>query len=115
MSTAVDSLIAAANTVTGLRGYYGDAVGSVQLPAVIVGLPTVEVSAECRALEANFPVTLVVQMRDTAMTELFGFIDALVAAIETTTRADVTAGSPVLYELDNGEAVGMQLTVNYPV
>jgi hypothetical protein len=114
LSTAADNLVAAANTVTGLRGYYGDRVGQLQLPAAVVGLPTLEFNAECAALEASFPVTVVVAMDDRSMTALFALVDALQAAIETTTRATVDAAVPVSYTLDNGEAVGFQLTVSYP-
>lgn len=115
LSNAVDALVTASNTVTGLRGYYGDAVGSVQLPAVVVGVPSLEFNAQCAAMEATFPVTLVVQLRDGSMTELFGYVDALQAAIESSTRATVDAATPVAYSLDNAEAVGFELSVSYPV
>lgn len=115
LGDAVDSMIAAANTVTGLRGYYGDNFASLQLPAVVVGLPSLEWQTQCGGMVATFPVTLVIAMDDRVMSSLFSYVEAVQAAIETSRKATVTDIIPVSYNLDNGQAVGFELTVQYDI
>lgn len=123
MSTAVteamDALVAGINTLAKLRGYRADQLGKIQLPAGIVGIPSLDWKAYCTdPSEGQFPVTLVARLGEGVtefLTETIGpFAEALEAAGGT---VDPDAGATPL-EVDFGEGligVGYQVIVQYPL
>ncbi len=113
---ALAALLAAADTVDGLKGYRGDALGKIQLPAVAVGAPTLTWQVYCTdPTEASFPVTLMVPLGEGALDALLALLPTLQAALEENTPAAVTEATPAALDLGNGSVATYQLTVNYPL
>jgi hypothetical protein len=112
---AMEALVAAASRVEGLHGYRGDQLGQVQLPAVVVGVPTLRWENYDEApTSARFPVTLLLRLDNLSFEGLLGHLPVLQAAIEGDTPATVAEALPVAHEIAGG-AAGYELTVEFPL
>lgn len=118
LATALDNLVAALDTVEGLKGLRGDQVGKVVLPCAMVGMPTPTWGTYGPGPlpdGATFPVTLLVRLDDQAIESLLRYLEATVLALETT-PAVVTAAVPLSFDLGQGvTAAAVELTVEYPL
>lgn len=115
---ALEELRVATNKIPKLRAYRGDQLGSIQLPAVVIGLPSLTWEAYCEdPTDARFPVAILVPLDNKAMDQLMAFAVPVVKAIETTgATVDPEAGlTPFSQELGNNvTAAGYELFVDYP-
>lgn len=114
---ALDDVLEAARSVSGLSAADADQLGTATLPVVLVGAPGLEGTEFCSALsEATFPVTLLVRLEAGAIRRLLGFLQAVVDAIEGETPAVVGSVVALSYDLGNGvTAAAYELTVTYPL
>lgn len=123
MSTAVtvamDALVAAIKTVPNLYGYRADQLGKIQLPAGIVGLPTLDWTSFCTdPNEGRFPVTLVAQLGEGVAEFLTSTIGPFAEALETTggTVDPDSGATPLEVDFGNGlVGAGYQVLVQYPL
>lgn len=116
---AMDALVAAIKTVPGLDGYRADQLGQVQLPAGIVGLPSLDWTTYCTDPNlGRFPVTLVQRLGEGVAEFLTETIGPFAEALETTgATVDPDSGATPL-EVDFGEGLigaGYQVVVQYPL
>lgn len=116
---AMDALVAAIKTVTGLDGYRADQLGQVQLPAGIVGLPALDWTTYCTDPNVGrFPVTLAQRLGEGVAEFLTETIGPFAEALETTgATVDPDSGATPL-EVDFGDgliAAGYQVIVQYPL
>lgn len=118
VEAAADALKAAINTVDGLRGYRGDGLGKVQLPAGVVGLPALTMASYCQTpTSGRFPVALLVSLDDRAMGKLMRLISPVIAALEEAGGSVDNSAGIEPFSLDIGEgmtAAGYEITVNFP-
>lgn len=119
VTDAMDALVAAVNTVPKLRGYRADQLGKVQLPAGIVGLPSLDWLSYCTdPNHARFPVTLCARLGDGVAETLTETIGPFAEALEVNgATVDPDSGATPL-EVDFGEgliAAGYQVIVQYPL
>lgn len=116
---ALDALLAAANGVAGLTAADADRLGSVALPAVLVGAPTLAWEAFCGdggPTAATFPVTLLVRLEPGAIRRLLRFVADLQGALEDATAASVGEAVPLSYDLGEGvKAAAYELTIEHPL
>lgn len=119
VTDAMDALVAAINTVPKLRGYRGDQLGKLQLPAGVVGLPELNWTTFCTdPNEGRFPVTLVARLGEGVAQFLTETIGPFAEALETTGgTVDPDTGATPL-EVDFGDGLigaGYQVIVQYPL
>lgn len=119
VTEAMDALVAAINTIPKLRGYRADQLGKIQLPAGIVGLPSLDWTAYCTDPNVGrFPVTLVQRLGEGVAEFLTETIGPFAEALETTgATVDPDSGASPL-EVDFGDgliAAGYQVIVQYPL
>lgn len=114
--SVLDALVQACNNVDGLRGYRGDASGQWQLPAVVVGIPTLRWEAYCEDPTAGvYPVTIVVPLDDRAMDALLRHVGPVQKAIEAAGLGTIAAANPVAFDIQNGAAAAYELSVECPL
>jgi hypothetical protein len=119
VTDAMDALVAAIKTVPKLYGYRADQLGKVQLPAGIVGLPSLDWTSYCTdPNQGAFPVTLVARLGAGVVDFLTATIGPFAEALETTGGVvDSNSGATPL-EVDFGEGLigaGYQVIVQYPL
>ena len=120
MSDALDArdvLAAALRTVSGLR-VYTDPGADIDPPAAVVGPPRlVWANLSTSPTQATFGVYLLAKQDETTIDRLYGArLDAVLAAIFDTGRADVQAVQPYAYPASGGvDLPAVEISVEMPL
>lgn len=116
LTAALDDILAAARTVTGVSVYQADRTGTMRTPAVVVSLPIVRWQAfHMGPTSAEFRVMVVVSLDEYAMGRLMELVPVVREAITDNTPAGVVEATPVPFDAAAASLAAFELVTEYPL